>query len=67
LYCTGFNLQFEFIQAIDKCRGHSVFATIASFIANYKNIKVLAYSNDPPNLSLRNEESRTKGYSKVDD
>ncbi|KRY24932.1 hypothetical protein T01_13970 [Trichinella spiralis] len=34
---------------------------MASFIANYMNIKVLASSNDPPNLSLRNEESRTKG------
>ncbi|KRX35400.1 Plancitoxin-1 [Trichinella murrelli] len=59
-------MTFEFIQTIDKCRGHSVFATMASFIANYMNIKVLAYSNDPPKLSLRKEESRTKDmYARV--
>ncbi|KRY43907.1 hypothetical protein T03_17363 [Trichinella britovi] len=28
------SMTFEFIQTIDKCRGHSVFATMASFIAN---------------------------------
>ncbi|KRZ65916.1 Deoxyribonuclease-2-alpha, partial [Trichinella papuae] len=54
-------------QAIDQGRGHSVFTTMASFIADHMNIKVLAYSDDPPNLPPRNEKSKAKVDSTVTD
>ncbi|KRZ65756.1 Deoxyribonuclease-2-alpha, partial [Trichinella papuae] len=54
-------------QTIDQGRGHSVFTTMASFIADHMNIKVLAYSDDPPNLPPRNEKSKAKVDSTVTD
>ncbi|KRY81835.1 Plancitoxin-1 [Trichinella pseudospiralis] len=53
-------------QAIDQGRGHAIFTTMASFIADHMNIKVLAYSDDPPNLPPRNEKSKAKGVLLVD-
>ncbi|XP_003373044.1 deoxyribonuclease II superfamily [Trichinella spiralis] len=53
-------------RAIDQDAGHSIFNTMASFIANHVNIKVLAYNDNPPNLPLRNEKSKAKGVLLVD-
>ncbi|KAL1283538.1 Deoxyribonuclease-2-alpha [Trichinella pseudospiralis] len=47
-------------------REHSIVRTMAHFIANNADIKVLAYSDDPPNLPPRNEKSKTKGVLLVD-
>ncbi|KRY20151.1 Plancitoxin-1, partial [Trichinella patagoniensis] len=41
--------------------GHSIARTLAHFTANNGDIKVLAYSDDPPNLPPRNEKSKAKG------
>ncbi|KRZ66919.1 Deoxyribonuclease-2-alpha, partial [Trichinella papuae] len=53
-------------QAIDQPAGHSVVRTMVHFIGNNANIKVLAYSDDPPNLPPRNEKSKAKGVLLVD-
>ncbi|KRZ67593.1 hypothetical protein T10_1685 [Trichinella papuae] len=52
-------------QTIERDNGHSVVRTMVHFIGNNANIKVLAYSDDPPNLPPRNEKSKAKGYFKV--
>ncbi|KRX80325.1 Plancitoxin-1 [Trichinella sp. T6] len=46
--------------------GHSIARTLAHFTANNGDIKVLAYSDDPPNLPPRNEKSKAKGVLLVD-
>ncbi|KRX55806.1 Plancitoxin-1 [Trichinella sp. T9] len=46
---------------IDQNRGHSIITTMASFVQFQREINVLAYSDDPPNLPPRNEKSKTKG------
>ncbi|KRZ81316.1 hypothetical protein T08_5668 [Trichinella sp. T8] len=48
-------------QSIENNNGHSIVQTMASFIQDQPNIKVLAYSDDPPNLPPRNEKSKAKG------
>ncbi|KRZ65816.1 Plancitoxin-1, partial [Trichinella papuae] len=53
-------------QNVDRNRDHSIVRTMANFIANNRNIKVLAYSDDPPNLPPRNEKSKAKGVLLVD-
>ncbi|KRZ65765.1 Deoxyribonuclease-2-alpha, partial [Trichinella papuae] len=53
-------------QNVDHNRDHSIVRTMANFIANNINIKVLAYSDDPPNLPPRNEKSKAKGVLLVD-
>ncbi|KRY56180.1 Deoxyribonuclease-2-alpha, partial [Trichinella britovi] len=45
---------------------HSIARTLAHFTANNGDIKVLAYSDDPPNLPPRNEKSKAKGVLLVD-
>ncbi|KRY07085.1 Deoxyribonuclease-2-alpha [Trichinella patagoniensis] len=42
-------------------REHSIARTLVPFIDNNEDIKVLAYSDDPPNLPPRNEKSKAKG------
>ncbi|KRZ65758.1 Deoxyribonuclease-2-alpha, partial [Trichinella papuae] len=54
-------------QNVDHNRDHSIVRTMANFIANNINIKVLAYSDDPPNLPPRNEKSKAKVDSTVTD
>nr|AAX22746.1 newborn larvae-specific DNase II-6 [Trichinella spiralis] len=46
---------------IDQDARHSIAATMASFTANNRDISVLAYSDDPPNLPPMNEKSKAKG------
>ncbi|KRZ00430.1 Plancitoxin-1, partial [Trichinella pseudospiralis] len=58
--CTANPVWTRSAQAIDQGRGHAIFTTMASFIADHMNIKVLAYSDDPPNLPPRNEKSKAK-------
>ncbi|KRZ52568.1 Deoxyribonuclease-2-alpha, partial [Trichinella nativa] len=41
-------------------REHSIARTLVPFTANNGDIKVLAYSDDPPNLPPRNEKSKAK-------
>ncbi|KRX98903.1 Deoxyribonuclease-2-alpha [Trichinella pseudospiralis] len=53
-------------QTIERDNGHSIVQTMAHFIANNANIKVLAYSDDPPNLPPRNEKSKAKGVLLID-
>ncbi|KRZ47495.1 Deoxyribonuclease-2-alpha, partial [Trichinella nativa] len=48
-------------QTIDQNAVHAIFRTMASFVAEHMDIKVLAYSDNPPNLPLRNEKSKAKG------
>ncbi|KRZ48106.1 Deoxyribonuclease-2-alpha [Trichinella nativa] len=48
-------------QNVNLDRDHSIVRTMADFIANNGDIKVLAYSDDPPNLPSRNEKSKAKG------
>ncbi|KRX12567.1 Deoxyribonuclease-2-alpha [Trichinella nelsoni] len=48
-------------QNVNLDRDHSIVRTMANFIANNGDIKVLAYSDDPPNLPSRNEKSKAKG------
>ncbi|KRX55847.1 Plancitoxin-1, partial [Trichinella sp. T9] len=48
-------------QNVNLDREHSIVRTMADFIANNGDIKVLAYSDDPPNLPSRNEKSKAKG------
>ncbi|KRZ46807.1 hypothetical protein T02_2705, partial [Trichinella nativa] len=47
-------------QSIESNNGHSIVQTMAHFVAENQNIKVLAYSDDPPNLPPRNEKSKAK-------
>ncbi|KRZ48773.1 Deoxyribonuclease-2-alpha [Trichinella nativa] len=47
---------------IDQNRGHSIITTMESFVQFQREINVLAYSDDPPNLPPRNEKSKTKGH-----
>ncbi|KRY27838.1 Deoxyribonuclease-2-alpha, partial [Trichinella spiralis] len=54
-------------QAINVAAGHSIFTTMANFIADNMNIKVLAYSDDPPNLPPQNGKSKAKVDNRVDD
>ncbi|KRZ82554.1 Deoxyribonuclease-2-alpha, partial [Trichinella sp. T8] len=53
-------------QAIDQAVGHSIFRTMESFIQDQQNIKVLAYSDDPPNFASRKEKSKAKGVLLID-
>ncbi|KRX12843.1 Plancitoxin-1 [Trichinella nelsoni] len=53
-------------QSIESNNGHSIVRTMASFIQDQPNIKVLAYSDDPPNLPPRNEKSKAKGVILID-
>ncbi|KRY10357.1 Deoxyribonuclease-2-alpha [Trichinella patagoniensis] len=53
-------------QSIENNNGHSIVRTMASFIQDQPNIKVLAYSDDPPNLPPRNEKSKAKGVLLID-
>ncbi|KRZ66520.1 Deoxyribonuclease-2-alpha [Trichinella papuae] len=53
-------------QTIERDNGHSVVRTMVHFIGNNANIKVLAYSDDPPNLPPRNEKSKAKGVLLID-
>ncbi|KRZ47456.1 Deoxyribonuclease-2-alpha, partial [Trichinella nativa] len=46
---------------IDQPEVHSIFRTMENFIRDQPNIKVLAYSDDPPNLPPQNEKSKAKG------
>ncbi|KRZ48163.1 Deoxyribonuclease-2-alpha, partial [Trichinella nativa] len=47
-------------------REHSIARTLVPFTANNGDIKVLAYSDDPPNLPPRNEKSKAKGVLLID-
>ncbi|KRZ82600.1 Plancitoxin-1 [Trichinella sp. T8] len=47
-------------QTIDQNAVHAIFRTMASFVAEHMDIKVLAYSDNPPNLLPRNEKSKAK-------
>ncbi|KAL1283536.1 Deoxyribonuclease-2-alpha [Trichinella pseudospiralis] len=53
-------------QPIERNNGHSIVQTMAHFVADNPNIKVLAYSDDPPNLPPRNEKSKAKGVLLID-
>ncbi|KRX51576.1 Deoxyribonuclease-2-alpha [Trichinella sp. T9] len=53
-------------RAINEAAGHSIFTTMAHFIANQGEISVLAYSDDPPNLPPINGKSKAKGVLLVD-
>ncbi|KRY26641.1 hypothetical protein T01_15076, partial [Trichinella spiralis] len=53
-------------RAINLAAGHSISTTMANFIADNMNIKVLAYSDDPPNLPPQNGKSKAKGVLLVD-
>ncbi|KRZ82602.1 Deoxyribonuclease-2-alpha, partial [Trichinella sp. T8] len=53
-------------ETIEKDNGHSVVQTMVHFTGNNANIKVLAYSDDPPNLPPRNEKSKAKGVLLID-
>ncbi|KRY26874.1 Plancitoxin-1 [Trichinella spiralis] len=53
-------------QSIESNNGHSIVRTMAHFVAENQNIKVLAYSDDPPNLPPRNEKSKAKGVLLID-
>ncbi|KRY84962.1 Deoxyribonuclease-2-alpha [Trichinella pseudospiralis] len=53
-------------QNIDHNRDHSIVRTMEHFIANNADIKVLAYSDNPPNLPPRNEKSKAKGVLLID-
>ncbi|KRY20052.1 Plancitoxin-1 [Trichinella patagoniensis] len=48
-------------RAINQAAGHSISTTMTNFIVDHMNIKVLAYSDDPPNLPPQNEKSKAKG------
>ncbi|KRZ04653.1 Deoxyribonuclease-2-alpha, partial [Trichinella pseudospiralis] len=52
---------------IDQRAGHSIVLTMAHYVQNHAEIKVLAYSDDPPNLPPRNEKSKAKVDNRVDD
>ncbi|XP_003373077.1 deoxyribonuclease II superfamily [Trichinella spiralis] len=54
-------------RAINLAAGHSISTTMANFIADNMNIKVLAYSDDPPNLPPQNGKSKAKVDNRVDD
>ncbi|KRZ82599.1 Deoxyribonuclease-2-alpha [Trichinella sp. T8] len=45
---------------------HSIGRTMANFVQNNPQIKVLAYSDDPPNIPARNQKSKTKGVLLID-
>ncbi|XP_003366021.1 deoxyribonuclease II superfamily [Trichinella spiralis] len=53
-------------ESIENNNGHSIVRTMAHFVAENQNIKVLAYSDDPPNLPPRNEKSKAKGVLLID-
>ncbi|KRY46367.1 hypothetical protein T03_6903 [Trichinella britovi] len=54
-------------QAINQAVGHSISTTMTNFIVDHMNIKVLAYSDDPPNLPPQNKKSKAKVHSRADD
>ncbi|KAL1236577.1 Deoxyribonuclease-2-alpha [Trichinella spiralis] len=45
---------------------HSIGRTMANFVQDNPQIKVLAYSDDPPNIPARNQKSKTKGVLLID-
>ncbi|KRZ82526.1 Deoxyribonuclease-2-alpha, partial [Trichinella sp. T8] len=49
------------MQNINQGADHSIVRTMESYVQHRAEIKVLAYSDDPPNLPPRNEKSKTKG------
>ncbi|KRY10363.1 Plancitoxin-1 [Trichinella patagoniensis] len=53
-------------RAINEDAGHSISTTMAHFIANRREISVLAYSDHPPNLPPINGKSKAKGVLLVD-
>ncbi|KRZ67587.1 Deoxyribonuclease-2-alpha, partial [Trichinella papuae] len=52
-------------RSIDNAQ-HSIGRTLAHFVQNNPQIKVLAYSDDPPNIPVRNQKSKTKGVLLID-
>ncbi|KRY45691.1 Deoxyribonuclease-2-alpha [Trichinella britovi] len=53
-------------RAINEIADHAISKTMASFIVEHRNIKVLAYSDDPPNMPPQNVNSKAKGVLLVD-
>ncbi|KRX56613.1 Plancitoxin-1, partial [Trichinella sp. T9] len=53
-------------RAISEDENHAIPKTMASFIAEHMNIKVLAYSDDPPNMPPQNVNSKAKGVLLID-
>ncbi|KRX13134.1 Plancitoxin-1 [Trichinella nelsoni] len=53
-------------RTINEVADHAISKTMASFIAEHMNIKVLAYSDDPPNFPPQNEKSKAKGVLLID-
>ncbi|KRY11230.1 Plancitoxin-1, partial [Trichinella patagoniensis] len=59
---SGGNLAWSpSMQNINQGADHSIVRTMESYVQHRAEIKVLAYSDDPPNLPPRNEKSKTKG------
>ncbi|KRX70251.1 Deoxyribonuclease-2-alpha [Trichinella sp. T6] len=52
-------------RSIDNAQ-HSIGRTLAHFVQDNPQIKVLAYSDDPPNIPARNQKSKTKGVLLID-
>ncbi|KRZ82336.1 Deoxyribonuclease-2-alpha, partial [Trichinella sp. T8] len=53
-------------RAINEVENHAISRTMASFIAEHINIKVLAYSDDPPNMPPQTVNSKAKGVLLID-
>ncbi|KRX33491.1 Deoxyribonuclease-2-alpha, partial [Trichinella murrelli] len=53
-------------QTIDQAAVHSIFRTMASFVAEHMDIKVLAYSDNPPNMPPQTVNSKAKGVLLID-
>ncbi|KRX36540.1 Deoxyribonuclease-2-alpha, partial [Trichinella murrelli] len=53
-------------RAINEIADHAISRTMADFIAENINIKVLAYSDDPPNMPPQNVNSKAKGVLLID-
>ncbi|KRY44080.1 Plancitoxin-1, partial [Trichinella britovi] len=53
-------------RAINEIADHAISKTMASFIVEHRNIKVLAYSDDPPNMPPQNVNSKAKGVLLID-
>ncbi|KRX39695.1 hypothetical protein T09_12401 [Trichinella sp. T9] len=48
-------------RAINEIADHAISKTMASFIVEDRNIKVLAYSDNPPNMPPQTVNSKAKG------
>ncbi|KRY08119.1 Deoxyribonuclease-2-alpha [Trichinella patagoniensis] len=53
-------------QAINEVANHAISKTMVDFIVEDRNIKVLAYSDDPPNMPPQNINSKAKGVLLID-